>query len=191
MATCLFHVTGLIQAYEIAKTGHYVPFSVDPLNTDACLNLYATAVRGQPVALSPDGQYVEASGAALVVEWDGPEEALSTWQTLPKPNVLYHQPWDQYRYSDPLKKTEAYYRSLVAAGTDRHLKIVGFKLDEISVEKAWVAGDLPDEMMGLWRFTPKLLRRLKSDRGLKRAFAAMQRVIGGSDSGCALVVEGR
>lgn len=101
MATCLFHVTGPVQAYQIARTGRYVPFSVDPLNTDACLNLYAMAVRGKPVALSPDGQQVEAAGAALVVEWDGPEEVLSTWQTLPKPNVLYHQPWDQYKHTAP------------------------------------------------------------------------------------------
>ncbi len=130
MATCLFHVTGPVQAYQIAKAGRYVPFSVDPMNTDACLNLYATVVRGKPAAQAPDGQQVEAAGAALVVEWDGPEEVLSTWQTLPKPNVLYHQPWDQYKHADPLEEPEAYYRSLVAAGTDRHLKIVGFKLDE-------------------------------------------------------------
>ena len=103
MATCLFHVTGPVQAYQIAKAGRHVPFSVDPMNTDACLNLYATVVRGKPAAQAPDGQQVEAAGAALVVEWDGPEEVLSTWQTLPKPNVLYHQPWDQYKHADPLE----------------------------------------------------------------------------------------
>jgi hypothetical protein len=190
MATCLFHVTGPVQAYQIAKAGRYVPFSVDPMNTDACLNLYATVVRGKPAAQAPDGQQVEAAGAALVVEWDGPEEVLSTWQTLPKPNVLYHQPWDQYKHADPLEEPEAYYRSLVAAGTDRYLKIVGFKLDEEIVEEAWVAGDLPDEMMGLWRFAPKALRRLKSDRGIKRIYAAMQGAIGGGDNGRTLVVDG-
>jgi len=190
MATCLFHVTGPVQAYQIAKAGRYAPFSVDPLNTDACLNLYATVVRGKPVAFAPDGQQVEAAGAALVVEWDGPEEVLSTWQTVPKPNVLYHQPWDQYKHADPLEEPEAYYRSLVAAGTDHHLKIVGFKLDEEIVEEAWVAGDLPDEMMGLWRFAPKALRRLKSDRGIKRVYAAMQGAIGGGDNGRTLVVDG-
>ena len=60
MATCLFHVTGPVQAYQIAKAGRYVPFSVDPMNTDACLNLYATVVRGKPAAQAPDGQQVEA-----------------------------------------------------------------------------------------------------------------------------------
>ena len=147
-------------------------------------------VRGKPAAYAPDGQQVEAAGAALVVEWDGPEEVLSTWQTVPKPNVLYHQPWDQYKHADPLEEPEAYYRSLVAAGTDHHLKIVGFKLDEEAVEEAWVAGDLPDEMMGLWRFAPKALRRLKSDRGIKRIYAAMQGAIGGGDNGRTLVVDG-
>src|SRR5690554_2180260 len=189
MATCLFHVTGPTQAYRIAASGRYAPLSVNPMNTDACFNLFATSVRGEPITHAPDRQLMEGTGAALVVEWSGPEEIMRTWsETPPQRNVLYHQPWDAHKSEDPLAKPEAYYRSLVLAGTEQHLSIVGFRLDEDRVKEAWIFGVLPSEVMGAWRLAPEVVRRAVAGYGVQRMHAAMQRVVG--TGGRPLVVEG-
>lgn len=189
MATCLFHVTGPSQAYRIAASGRYTPFSVDPMNTDACLNLFATSVRGEPITHAPDRQLMEGTGAALVVEWSGPEEIMRTWsETPPQRDVLYHQPWDAHKSEDPLATPEAYYRSLVLAGTEQHLSIVGFRLDEDRVKEAWIFGVLPSEVMGAWRLAPEVVRRAVAGYGVQRMQAAMQRLLG--TGGRPLVVEG-
>lgn len=132
---------------------------------------------------------MDGTGATLIVEWSGPEEIMRTWsETPPQRNVLYHQPWDAHKSEDPLATPEAYYRSLVFAGTEQHLSIVDFQLDDERVKAAWIDGELPDQVMGAWRLAPEVVRRAVAGYGVQRMHVAMQRLVG--TGGRPLVVEG-
>jgi len=76
----------------------------------------------------------------------------------------------------------------VLAGTEQHLSIVGFRLDEDRVKEAWIFGVLPSEVMGAWRLAPEVVRRAVAGYGVQRMQAAMQRLVG--TGGRPLVVEG-
>lgn len=128
MAEYLNHVTSPQAAYHILSTGVFEPFSHDVLCADACLNMLLLDASGERVSQSGQQQIFAGYGVVLALKWEGPVENLGSWDDNPSANILYHQPWNRLSVASVLEP-DAYYRSLVRAGTNQHLSITGARVD--------------------------------------------------------------
>lgn len=187
MKTYLHHVTSPEAAYQILNTGVFKPFSHDVLCADACLNMLLLDASGERVSQSGQQQIFAGYGVVLALKWEGPVENLGSWDDIPSANILYHQPWNRLSVASVLEP-DAYYRSLLRAGTNQHLSITAARVDPNVMGELWVKGSLPKGLMGAWRFAPALVRRLFRARGASQATQALSRLVG--SQGRPLVVAG-
>ena len=187
MAEYLHHVTSPQAAHHILSTGVFEPFSHDLLCGDACLNMLLLDANGKRVYQSGQQQSFAGSGVVLLLKWEGPVENLGSWDDNPSANILYHQPLNRLSVATPLEH-DAYYRSVVRAGTSQHLSITGVRVDPDEMAEEWVKGSLPKGLMGAWRFIPAFVRRLFRAHGASQATQALSRLVG--SNGRPLIVAG-
>lgn len=163
MTTRLYHTTTPAAAYEILASRCYSPATTDPGHPSAAMPMVCCDFAGEPVTAVP-GQPREAMGACLVLSWTGPEARLQTWGSGPEPDVLYHD-YQQRGF----QRVPTYARSLVPAGSQDHLRVIGLRLDSGVLKEHWLAGRLPSQLKGASRGQPGSLRRLGVSRALKQA----------------------
>lgn len=177
MNNILFHVTSPSVAYHVAKTGQFKAFTLNPLNADSCLNLLLAKHFHQPITVIPN-QLATAVGACLILRWEGPTETLRRWEDGHEKNTLYHQPWSSFSFGDPATDPANYWRSIVGIGTYQHLKLVAFHIDDAAVQKAWIDSELPRQVLGLWRYAPRIIRHYTAKHGVARYRLKLNDIIG-------------
>ena len=163
MTTRLYHTTTPTAAYEILVSRRYTPATTDPGHPSAAMPMVCCDFAGEPVTAVP-GQPRETMGACLVLDWRGPEARLETWGSGPEPDVLYHDYQQRGFQSVP-----TYARSLVPAGSQAHLRVIGLRLDLDVLKEHWLAGCLPRGLRGATRGQPGSFRRLGVSGAIRQA----------------------
>ncbi|PXX94700.1 hypothetical protein [Halomonas sp. LBP4] len=182
MTTRLYHTTTPAAAYEILASRCYSPDTTDPSHPSAAMPMVCCDFAGEP-ATSVPGQPRDAMGASLVLAWKGPEARLEAWGTGPEPDVLYHDYQQRGFQSAP-----TYARSLLPAGSQAHLRVIGLRLDLDVLKEHWLAGRLPSGLRGAPRGQPGSLKRLGVNRAIKQAEEHLQALV--PSEGLALRVAG-
>lgn len=177
MENIFFHITSPSAAYQIARTRQFKAFSLNPENADSCLNLLLAKHFYQPITVIPN-QIATGVGACLILHWEGPIETLKRWEDGRALNTLYHQPWSSFSLGDTTTDPANYWRSIVSIGTYKHLKLVGFYFDDTVVRKAWLDNELPPEVLSLWRYVPRIIRRITAKHGVDRYRLKLTNIIG-------------
>jgi len=163
MITRLYHATTPAAAYEILVSRRYTPATTDPSHPSAAMPMLCCDFVGEPVTSVP-GKPREAMGACLVLAWTGLEARLGAWGSGPEPDVLYHD-YQQRGF----QRAPTYARSLVPAGSQDHLRVIGLRLDSGVLKEHWLAGRLPSQLKGASRGQPGSLRRLGVSRAVRQA----------------------